>query len=268
MGFWKLIGKMRKSQNFYKDSSKSYCIATYHTENFERLRFYFKDLNPSSFQLSYLFHWLHRGKSIFIFPWKNCFYDNTKKPKQLKQQTIQKQKTRVMCETGNWSHPRWEDPRSSDDENGSAGSTWQFDLQMSLLRIEHWWRSEAHDSARLCFEQFTRYIALQTSKYSTHFTYWISLQGKRWLAVQEGNKGLWLPLWTPHRAKDQGLGFSVGRAWALCAEPLQELEKAPLPGAAASALPSFSFTAIGKWLSSMINQLKFHKGNYFTVTWH
>lgn len=106
MGFWKLIGKMRKSQNFYKDSSKSYCIATYHTENFKRLRFYFKNLNPSSFQLSYLFHWLHRAKSIFIFPWKTCFYDNTKKPKQLKQQTIQNQKTRLMCETGNWSHPR------------------------------------------------------------------------------------------------------------------------------------------------------------------
>lgn len=126
--------------------------------------------------------------------------------------------------------PTWEDPRSSDDENSSAGSTWQFDLQMSLLRTEHWWHSEANDSSRLCFEQFTRYIALQTSKYSTHFTYWISPQGKRWLAVQEGNKGLWLPLWTPHRVQDQGLGCSVGRAWALCAEPLQELEKAPLPG--------------------------------------
>lgn len=173
-----------------------------------------------------------------------------------------------MCETGNWSHPREKILRARDDGNGPAGSTWQFNLQMISLHTERWWRSEANGSSGLCFEQFTRYIALQTSKYSTRFTCWISLQGKRWLGVKEGNKRFWLPLWTPRRLKNWGLGFSVSRDWALCAEPLQEPEKAPLPGAAASALPSFSFAAIGKWLSSMINQLKFHKGNYFTVTWH
>lgn len=92
-----------------------------------------------------------------------------------------------MCGTWNWSHPYEKSLKLRVTEMALLEVALDNSIcKMSLVCQKH---SEDKDMGGLCFEQFTRYMELYTSKQPMPSAYRISVQGKCWLGVTKGSDG-------------------------------------------------------------------------------